>query len=264
LTSAVVDEIGLRPVFISALLAVTRPAWSGPIWKPNSGTDLEPGSFVFTPGGDFLGLVIDDASGPAIVGGDVLAAEIDRLRKRPPSDPGQLGIEVQPLTPSLAHATGSAGGVVVTWVDPRGPAARLIFAGDVIEEVNGERLTADYWAVRASRIASGETVTLRVRRGEMREVAIVAHALNPPTVAGLGLTMRALAGIGSEVVYVVPFAAAQRSGLEPGDVITLAGETPAPTPDQIRAAYGAQRTGRGGVLVTLVRGNTHRVIVLEP
>ena len=262
-TSPAADDVGLQPVFISALQALTRPAWSGLIWKPASGTELEPGSFVYTTGGDFAGLVIDDANGPAIVGGDLLTAEIDRLRKRATSAPGQLGIDVQPLTPAVAHATGSAGGVVVTWVDPHGAAAGLLIAGDVIEEVNGERLTADSWAVRANRIAMGENVALRVRRGAMREVEVVAGALNPPTVEGLGLTMRALPGIGSEVVHLVPFAAAQRSGLEPGDVITLAGETQAPTPAQVRAAYGAQREGRG-VLLALVRGTTHRVVVLEP
>ena len=262
-TSATADDVGLRPVFIPALQPVTRPAWSSPIWKPPSGTELEPGSFVFTPNGDFAGLVIDDADGPAIVRGDVLTAEIDRLRKRPTSAPGQLGIDVQPLTPAVAHATGSAGGVVVTWVDRHGAAAGLLIAGDVIEEVNGERLTADSWAVRARRIAAGEQVTLRVRRGEMREVAVIAGASNPPGVEGLGLTIRALPGIGSEVVHLVPFAAAHRSGLEPGDVITLAGDTQAPTPAQVRAAYGAQREGRG-VLLALVRGNTHRIVVLEP
>jgi S1-C subfamily serine protease len=249
-------------VFISTLQAVTRPAWSGSIWKPTPGRDLEPGAFVFTAGGDFAGLVIDDANGPAIVGGDVLTAEIDRLRTRPTSEPGQLGIDVQPLTPQLANATGSAGGVVVAWVDPQGPAAGSLIAGDVIEEVNGERLTMDYWTVRTNRLAAGETVTLRVRRGAMREVAIVAGALDPPTVADLGLTMRALPGIGAEVVHLVPLAAAQRSGLEPGDVITLAGETEAPTPAQIRAAYAAQPEGRG-VLLALVRGSARRVVALE-
>ncbi|HEY6360586.1 MAG TPA: PDZ domain-containing protein [Vicinamibacterales bacterium] len=255
--------VSLRPVFVPALSAVTRPAWPGQLWKAASGSDLEPGSFVFTTGGDFAGLVVDDAGERTIVGGDVLQAEIDRLRDRGPRAPGQLGVAVQPLSPAVAAVTGATGGVVVTWVDPQGAAAGVIAAGDVIEEADGERLTAEAWAVRAARVAPGETVTVGLRRGgAMREVALVAGTAEQSSVPALGLTMRALPGVGSEVLRVTPFAAAQRAGIEPGDVITLAGGTPAPTPGHVRTAYASTRDG-GAVLLALARGLTHRVVVLR-
>jgi S1-C subfamily serine protease len=64
------------------------------------------------------------------------------------------------------------------------------------------------------------------------------------------------------VLRVTPSTAADRSGVQGGDVITLAGEITAPAPDQVRAAYAAGREG-GGVLMALTRGAIHRVVVLE-
>ena len=56
------------------------------------------------------------------------------------SDTGKLGIRVEPLTPALAdrlNLRGGAQGLVVTDVDPVGPAADAgIRENDVIEEVN--------------------------------------------------------------------------------------------------------------------------------
>ena len=148
-TTTYATGVSFRPAFVSALEPVLRPAWPGQLWRAASGTDLEPGSFVFTTAGDFAGLVIDDAGGRAIVGADVLQLEIARLRERRSGAPGQLGVEVQPLSPTVAKVTGATGGIVVTWVDPDGAAADVLATGDVIEEANGERLTADSWRYAA-------------------------------------------------------------------------------------------------------------------
>ena len=95
----------------------------------------------------------------------------------------------------------------------------------------------------------------------MREVALVVRP-EQSSPSALGLTMRALPGVGSEVLRVAPLTAAQRAGIEPGDVITLAGHTHAPTPQRIRGAYTADQDGRG-VLIGLTRGSAHRVVVLQ-
>jgi S1-C subfamily serine protease len=224
---------------------------------------LTPGSFVFTTNGEFGGLVIDDAGERAIVGADVLQIEIDRVRNLAPGVAGHLGVEVQPLSPAIAAVTGATGGVVVTWVDAQGPAAGTIAAGDVIEEANGERVTAEQWRVRTARLEAGATVTLRVRRGgEMRELALVAAARDALEATGLGLVMRALPAVGSEVVHVGPSSAGRRAGIEAGDVITLAGEVQAPTPADVRRAYSSSADGRG-VLLALTRGPTNQVVALQ-
>ncbi len=205
-TTALAGGVSLRPVFVAALEPITRPAWPGQLWKTAPSTDLEPGSFVFTTTGNLAGLVVDDGGERAIVGGDALMVEIERLRDSPNPGRGHLGLEVQPLSRALASATGSTGGVVVTWVDPMGPAAGALVVGDVMEEADGTRLTPQNWAVRAARVVPGEMLTIRVRRrGEVHEAVLVAAAAPPPSdVASLGALMRAVPGVGSEVLRVVP------------------------------------------------------------
>jgi S1-C subfamily serine protease len=154
--------------------------------------------------------------------------------------------------------------VVVTWVDPNGPAAETLQVGDVIEEADGARLTPQIWSVREARLPPTGTLAVRVRRqGEVQEAVLTAAPTPVPSdTDSLGLTMRALPGVGSEVVQVIGTAAAGRSGLETGDVITRVGVTDAPTPAQIRAAFAADTEGRG-VLLALTRGTAHRVAVLQ-
>lgn len=264
-TTTSTEGVSLRPVFVATLEPVSRPAWPGQLWKPPSPIDLEPGSFVFTTAGDLAGLVIDDGGERAIVGADALKAATDRLRDKPVRSRGQLGLAVQPLTRRLALVTSARGGVVISWVDPEGPSAGALQVGDVIEETDGERLTSQQWAVREARLSPGDTVSVRVRRaGEVREVSLVAAAPRPePASTSLGLTMRALPGIGSEVVRVAPSSAAHRAGLEAGDAITLAGTIAAPTPAQVRDSIAADPEGQG-VLVGVTRGTSHRVLVVGP
>jgi hypothetical protein len=264
-TTTSASRVSLRPVFVASLEPITRPAWSGQIWRTASPADLEPGSFVFTTAGDLAGLVIDDSGDRAIVGPDVLKVAIDRLRDSPDRGRAQLGLAVQPLTRRLAAATGATGGVVVSWVDPEGPSAGALHVGDVIEEADGERLTYQQWAVRSARLVPGEAITVRARRGgDVQEIGVVAAAPRPQSgVAALGLTLRALPGVGSEVVRVTPLTAAHRAGLEAGDVITLAGAITAPTPGQIRDAFAADPEGQG-MLVAVTRGTSHRVLVVGP
>jgi hypothetical protein len=257
--------VSLRPVFVAGLEPITRPAWPGQLWKMASPADVEPGAFVFTTSGELAGLVIEDAGGRAIASPQVLKRAVDQLRDNPDRGRGHLGLEVQPMTRRLAAATGASGGVVVSWVDPEGPSAGALQVGDVLEEANGERLTSQHWAVRAARLVPGETVTVRARRdGEVREVVLLTAFRPPqPDVASLGLTMRVLSGIGSEVTRVEPGTAAHRAGVEAGDVITLAGKVAAPTPAQVRSAFAADPEGHG-MLLALTRGTSHRVVVVGP
>lgn len=264
-TTTSTDGVSLRPVFVATLEPISRPAWPGQLWRTPSPIDLEPGSFVFTTAGDLAGLVIDDAGERAIVGADALKAATARLRDNPARSRGELGLTVQPLTRKLALVTGATGGVVISWVDPEGPSAGAVQIGDVIETADGERLTLQQWAVRVARLAAGDAVTIRIRRaGGMQEVSLVAGApRSEPGTTSLGLTMRALPGIGSEVIRVAPSSAAHRAGLEAGDVITLAGTIAAPAPGQIRDAIAADPEGQG-VLVGVTRGTSHRVVVVGP
>lgn len=259
------EGVSLRPVFVGSLDPVETPLWSEPVWAVPRRTDLAPGSFLFTSGAELAGLVIAHAGRLAIVPGETVLAEAERLIAAPPGPPGTIGIEVQDLTPPVASVTGAAIGAVVTWVDANGAARDQVMAGDVIEAIDGRMLaTRQHWDVRVARLTAGETLRVRVnRRGEIREVALVASAAAvPPANRSLGLALRAQSKIGAAVVRIERGSAADRAGLAPGDVITLVGDVSAPTPAQVVRAYSSIGPGQR-VLVAVTRGDAHFVTTLE-
>lgn len=260
----------LRPVFVPSLHAVPDPAWSGPVWAVPEGTDLTAGSFVFTNDGELAGLAIEDNGRLAIVPGATLLADANRLVDAPRRADGYVGVEVQSLTPVLAAATGATTGVVVAWVDPRGPAAADLLVGEIIEAAQGQTVeTKRHWDVYAARLRSGEAVAIRVRSREgVRELNLIAEPSGqrlPPDerrVRALGLTLRRIARTGSEVLRVDPQSAAEAAGLQTGDVITLIGNLNAPTPAQVRRTF-ASMSQEQPLLLVMTRGSTHRVLTLE-
>jgi S1-C subfamily serine protease len=259
------EGVSLRPVFVGSLDEVATPLWSEPVWAVPRRTDLAPGSFLFTSGAELVGLVIAHAGRLAIVPGETVLAEAERLIAAPPGPAGTIGIEVQDLTPPVASVTGAAIGAVVTWVDATGAARDQVMAGDVIEAIDGRTLaTRQHWDVRVARLTAGETLRVRVnRRGEIREVALVATAAAvPPANRSLGLTLRAQSKVGAVVMRTERGSAADRAGLAPGDVIKLVGDVSAPTPAQVAGAYSSIGPGER-LLVAVTRGDTHFVTTLE-
>jgi len=259
------EGVSLRPVFVGSLDPVDSPLWSEPVWAVPGRTDLAPGSFLFTSSAELAGLVIAHGGGLAIVPGGTVLAEAERLLATPPGPAGAIGLEVQDLTPPVASVTGAPVGVVVTWVDADGAGREQLMAGDVIEAVDGRALaTRQHWDVRVARLSVGETLSLRVRRrGEIREVALVANApAAQPAGRSLGLTLRARTKIGAEVVRIERGAAADRAGLALGDVITLVADVSAPTPAQVMRSYTSIGEGER-VMVAVTRGDAHFVTTLE-
>ena len=259
------EGVSLRPVFVGSLDPIESPLWSEPLWAVAVRTDLAAGSFLFTNSAELAGLVINYRGGLAIVPGGTVLAEAERLLAAPPGPPGTIGIEVQDLTPSVASVTAASVGVVVAWVDPDGASRAQLMVGDVIEAVDSrEPATRQQWDVRVARLSVGETLSLRVRRrGEIREVALVANApAAPPASRSLGLTLRARTNIGAEVVRVERESAADRAGLTIGDVITLAAEVSAPTPAQVMRSYTSMAQGER-MIVAVTRGDAHFVTTFE-
>jgi hypothetical protein len=266
--------VSLRPAFVGALHAVNSPTWSGAIWAmpPNSG--VRPGAFLFTTDGALAGLAIERDGRAAIVPGEMVIVAAHRLQQEGGRAAGRLGVDIQRLTPVVAAALGAATGVVVTWVDPKGPAAGQLAAADVVEAVNGEAVEApEDWRARTARLAAGEAVVLRVRSppgragpapaAGVREVRLTAAPEPPPPDARpLGLTMRAVPRTGVEVVRVEPGSAAARAGVEAGDIVTLFGDVDAPTPAQVMRAFDGAPDDRP-IPVAIARGASHHVLALE-
>ncbi len=258
-------SVSLRPAFVGSLDPIESPLWSEPLWVMPDRTDLVAGSFLFTNNAELAGLVIPYRGGLAVIPGGTVLAEAERLLAAPPGPPGTIGIEVQELTPPVASVTAASAGVVVAWVDQSGASGEQLMVGDVIEAVDGRALaTRQQWDVRVARLSVGEALNLRVRRGgEIREVALVAHATAAPLASrSLGLTLRPRPKIGAEVVRVERGSAADRGGLAFGDVITLVANVSAPTPAQVVRAYSSLGQSER-VMVAVTRGDAHFVTTFE-
>ncbi len=259
-----------RPIFIGSLQTTASPTWSGAIWMLTPPVDLPPGTFLFTVDGALAGLAIERDGQRAVVPADTVLGAADRLAREAPSRRGQIGIDVQPLTPALAAATGAAAGVIVAWVDPHGPAAELVSVADVVERIGDEPVaTLEQWRARVARLNSDETVVLGIRRrNQTMEVRVTASSVVPASSSAVvgdrspGLVLRTLPRVGAAVARVEPGSPAARAGLEVGDVLTLVGDVQAPSAAQITRALAAAPRGRP-IVIGFTRAGSHRVLALE-
>ncbi len=256
--------VSLRPAFVGSLDPTDSALWPGKVWSVPMPSDVRPGSFLFTTNAEFVGVVVTSGGDQVIVPGETVLAEAERLVGLPPRPAGTVGLEVQALTAPVASFAGADAGVVVTWLEPDGPARGTLKVGDVIEGVDGRELgSREHWDARVSRLSAGDVLALRVvRSGQVHDVSIVASGVDPTPVSdALGLTLRAQPGAGAEIVRVQPATVAARAGLVTGDVITLFGDIAAPTPAQIGRAFARAREG-DRVMVGVTRDEAHRVTVL--
>lgn len=251
------------PVFVSMLRAEPSRAWRESIWRLPDDARVAPGAFVFTTHGELAGVIVHDGAGNAIVPADVLRAAATGLIDAPPEGGGWLGIDVGPLTPSLAHATGAAGGVIVSWVDPKGPAAGAVAPGDVIEAVESDVIrTPGQWEVATARLTPGTTLHVRIRsNGSESDVMLTTAPAPAPPAPSLGLRLTRVPQTGSRVTAVDPGSAAARAGLQAGDVITRAGTFLAASPADIRRAY-RESTPEHPIVLAVTRGAEHHVVAL--
>ncbi|HEX6909464.1 MAG TPA: trypsin-like peptidase domain-containing protein, partial [Longimicrobium sp.] len=91
------------------------------------------------------------------------------------AEPGKLGFRAQRVTPEIAQALrlDEAAGVVVSEVDPSGPAARALARGMVVERVNGRAVrTLDDLRAAADAVRPGQAVSVQVRMPDGRETII--------------------------------------------------------------------------------------------
>jgi serine protease Do len=156
---------------------------------------------------------------------------------------GWIGVQVQPVTPTIAEATGlkNAAGALVAQVEPNSPAARGgIESGDVITSVNGEVVTdsrdlarktaatAPGAATNVVVFRNGQEKTLILTTGELPRRTVEAKAADQTTTSeapSLGVTLApasTVPGAGDHGVVVTeidPAGRAAESGLHTGDVI---------------------------------------------
>ena len=262
------DHVALRPVFVGGLFAVTSPLWSGELWLLPPATAISSGTFVFTTEGAFAGLGVSHDGQAAIVPAGLLLGIVEQLQQQHSAEPGDFGIAIQPLSPSVALAAGASMGVVVTAIDPAGPAAGSLVPTEVIEAIDGDEIrTTDHWRARVARAAAGDTVTLRVRGADgVRDVQLTAAVPAPAVEAAhdpsLGLQLRTIPQVGVEVLSVQPRSRAARAAIQKGDLITVVAGQASPTPAQLARVFTSLPEG-SSVLVGIVRGSDHHVMAIE-
>lgn len=257
------DRVWLQPVVAGALTPTSHPAWNGTVWRM-AGADVPAGSVLFTHDGDLLGIVARDEGQSIVVPGELVLSEAERLVARGDVAPFDPGVEVQPLTPRLQAASGAAGGVMVAWVRPDGPWASQLMAGDAIEAIEATALDSVLdWNVRIARLSPDRAVTLTVWRSGQRLTMTMPVAAATPAAAsrGLGLTLRHVSRVGSEVVRVEPGSAGADAGLRSGDMILSVAHLRAPSPRDVSDAF-VSAEGTRPVLVAIARGDVHLVLAL--
>ena len=261
----------VRPLLLSGLSVRSAPTWRDSIWALPPGTAARPGSLLFTTAAEFAGAVVEESGLLSFVPASMLVASVDRLLLRAGASPGSLAVEVESLAPSVATMLDVNWGVVITRIAPEA-LGQVLRSGDVIQAVDGEPVrSVEEWQARARRLYAGDEVRLSVSRGgDLRDVRVVASpALRAQSAdaewtpdaspSGLGLAMRVVPGLGTEISGVTAGSSAARAGLHPGDLVTRAGDVEAPTPAQLRQGFS-----RGPMLLSVTRGPRHHVLALQP
>jgi serine protease Do len=242
-----------------------------PINKGNSGGpsfDLDGevvgvNTAIFSPSGGSVGI------GFAIPS-TIVRPVIEQLRQKGVVTRGALGVEIQPVTPDIAHALGlqRVEGALVAEASSGGPAASAgIMSGDVIVAVDNHPISSG--ADLAARIGSmspgtsatigiiraGRDRTMSVRLGELPVTPFKAPAEpqpQQPSNLGLALASRGAGDQGVAIVKVDPNGLAAEKGLTVGDVILEISNKPVNSPADVHDAIAqAEKKGKHDLLLRI-------------
>jgi serine protease Do len=203
----------------------------------------------------------------------------DQLAKTGHVSRGRLGVTVQEVNATLADSFGldRPRGALVSSVDASSPAEKGgILVGDIILKYDGAAVerSADLPALVADKgpgakatlevWRKGATRSLTVATGEAKEERVAANEPSAAPGGRLGLAVRALSreersqnnGHGGLLVEQVS-GAAERAGVQPGDLVLALNGTPVQSVEELRA-----QTAKGGKHVALlVQRNDRQLFV---
>jgi len=283
-------DIGSGPYdYLQIDAAVNRGNSGGPSFDLD-GKVVGVNTAIFSPSGGNVGIAF---AVPAALVQEV----VTQLKATGTVDRGWLGVVIQNVTQDIADSVGlsEVKGAMVAKVAEDGPAAKDLKAGDVIVEVNGEKIEDSRdLARKIAELHPDTPVKLSiVRYGEKREVTMKLGTFpngkklasledDKPDTSGqqmkdLGLSLAPAAkfpGAGDEGVVITevdPSSDAADKGLKPGDVILqVAGVTvsdPADVAEGVKKAMANAKTASEKdtvkVLMQVKSGDQTRFVALS-
>ena len=266
--------------FIQTDAAINRGNSGGPLFDMD-GNVVGINTAIISPSGGSIGIGFSVPSSTA-------RSVIEQLVKFGETRRGWLGVKIQEVNPELVKTLGldKARGALVADVTPTGPAERAgILAGDVIVRFNGAAInemrdlprivaeTAVGTAVTVEVMRQGKLIEVPVELGRLEDGEKVMAQQSPPAsdngaadVLGMKLSaitedLRSRFKIaedveGAVIMSVSPGSAAAEKRLEPGDVISEAGERKITTPDDMRKRVAEVKAeGRSSILLLVLKAN---------
>jgi serine protease Do len=228
--------------FLQTDAAINSGNSGGPLLSTD-GTVVGVTSAIFSVSGGSMGL------GFAIPA-ETAATVIGELESHGKVERGYLGISAQAMTPALARAFGlkSPRGVLVTALNPDGPAINTLAVGDVLLSIGSHDVTFAGLSKITARLHPGTTVEATVERAGLREsIPLKIGQLRDPPLdpaltgdqdtwvpnlkLGVANTTREIRSAikaadefaGLIVTQLRPVGAGALAGLKIGDLITHAG-----------------------------------------
>jgi serine protease Do len=255
----------------------------GPLFN-QSGQVIGIDSAIYSPNGGSVGI------GFAIPS-NLASKVVAQLRDHGSVERGWLGIQMQPMTTSLAKAMGLAkdDGVLVNEVQPDSPAAAAkLMQGDVITAYDGKQIKDPRDLARAvADTHSGTKAKLTIwRSGHEQSVEVAIGTLAPEKVASaeggtqdyapVGMALAPLTpdardrlglnpGVKGVVVSkVTPNSHAAESGVQAGDVIVRVGSDEVTSPaEAVAKIHAAQKEKKEAVALLVSREGTTYYLALQ-
>jgi serine protease Do len=269
--------------FIQIDAPINRGNSGGPVFNAD-GQVIGVNTMIYSPNGGNVGI------GFAIPATQVTEIVAD-LRANGTVQRGWLGVQIQTVTDEIADGMGltESRGALIARVEPGSPADKAgLKSGDVIVDFGGERVDTakalSRLVARTDRDVSVDVGLWRDGKRRERDVRIGAQAQEAVQVADaaaaeggrLGLELSRLTPDtrlrfripedvdGALVVGIDPTGAAAKQGLRPGDVISMVGQQPVSTPDDVRKQVDtAVRDDRDHVVVRVERNGGSRFVAMK-
>jgi serine protease Do len=234
---------------------------------------------IYSPSGGSVGVAFD-------IPAETVKLIIQELKEKGHVTRGRIGVQVQPVTPTIAEAIGlkKAEGALVAELEPNSPAARdEIEIGDVITMVNGEAVkdSRDF-ARKIAAIAPGTAANVSVfRNGQEKPITVTLGELSGTSAEtttdqkttsqapALGLTLAPASSVpaagdrGVVIIEINPTGRAAESGLRTGDVIIEVGKRTVNAPADVRRMVDDARTqSKRAILLRIKRGDAMSFVAL--